>query len=234
QLGSACLVDQLVGEVFARVTGLGPLVDPAHVRATLRSIMRYNYRASLADHFNCMRTFALGDESALLMAAYPDGRPAIPFPYFPEVMTGFEYTAASGMLYEGDRADGLRCYRSIRARYDGLKRSPFDEAECGHHYGRAMASWIGVLALTGFHYSAVDGELAFGGSPGTYFWSSGGAYGTVRIRKAGEGLHVSLTCLGGSIEFRSLRAGSAVPRRFDGIVRLGAGETIQAEFEKKS
>ncbi len=42
------------------------------------------------------------------MADYPDGRPANPFPYFTEVMTGFEYTAAIGMLYEGDVENGLR------------------------------------------------------------------------------------------------------------------------------
>ena len=45
--------------------------------------------------------------------------------------------------------DGLRCIAAIRARYDGRKRSPFDEAECGHHYARAMASWAAVLAWPG-------------------------------------------------------------------------------------
>ena len=74
-------------------------------------------------------------------------------------MTGFEYTAAVGMLYEGMTGEGLQSIRDIRARYDGLKRNPFDEAECGHHYARAMASWAAVLALTGFQYSAVTREL---------------------------------------------------------------------------
>jgi hypothetical protein len=67
------------------------------------------------------------------MADYPRERPKIPFPYFNEVMTGFEYTAAVGMLQEGMEEEGLRCIEAIRARYDGRKRSPFDEAECGHH-----------------------------------------------------------------------------------------------------
>ena len=43
-----------------------------------------------------------------------------------EVMTGFEYTAAVGMLYEGQTDDGLRCIRNIRDRYDGRKRNPFN------------------------------------------------------------------------------------------------------------
>ena len=137
---------------MAHVCHLGYLADPRNIRTTLQSIMKYNYKPSLADHFNCMRTFALGDEAALLMASYPDGQPANPFPYFSEVMTGFEYTAAIGMLYERHIDNGLRCIASIRERYDGLKRNPYDEAECGHHYGRAMISWAEVLALTGFHF----------------------------------------------------------------------------------
>ncbi len=121
--------------------------------------MKYNYRESLYGHFNYMRSFVLGDEAALLMASYPEDRPKQPFPYFTEVMTGFEYTAAVGMLYEGLTKEGLTCIADIRDRYDGRKRSPFDEAECGHHYARAMASWAAVLALTGFHYSGVDKSM---------------------------------------------------------------------------
>ncbi len=136
QLGAGCLVDQLVGQFMAHVCGLGYLVDPSHVSSTLTSILKYNRRQGFEGHFNCMRSYVLGDESALLMASYPRERPANPFPYFTEVMTGFEYTAAVGMLYEGMTAEGLACIGDIRDRYDGRKRSPFDEAECGHHYAR--------------------------------------------------------------------------------------------------
>ena len=103
-----------------------------------------------------MRSYVLNDESALVMASYPRGnRPARPFPYFNEVMTGFEYVAAIGLLYEDELEAGLKCIKAIRDRYDGRKRSPFNEAECGHHYARAMASWAAILALSGFHYSAL-------------------------------------------------------------------------------
>ena len=108
-----------------------------------------------------MRSYVLGDESGLLMADYPRDRPKTPFPYFNEVMTGFEYTAAVGMLQEGMEAEGLRCIEAIRARYDGRKRSPFDEAECGHHYARAMASWALIVAATGFDYDGMTGALRF-------------------------------------------------------------------------
>ena len=146
-----------------------------------------------------MRSFTAGPETALLMAAYPAARPAIPFPYFTEVMTGFEYTAAVGMLYEGQTRAGLTCIANIRARYDGRKRSPFNEAECGHHYARAMASWAAVLALTGFHYSAVEKRMLFAAREGTHFWSTGYAWGQCRIKRRGSGLVAQLSVLHGRL-----------------------------------
>lgn len=166
---------------MAHALGLGYLHDPARVKTTLRSILKYNRKHGFADHFNCMRSYVLGDETALLMAAYPGNRPANPFPYFTEVMTGFEWTAAVGMLYEGMIDEGLACIADIRARYNGRRRNPYDEAECGHHYARAMAAWTAVLALTGFDYDAVKRTLTFNAPDGTYFWSTGEAWGTCRV-----------------------------------------------------
>jgi uncharacterized protein (DUF608 family) len=197
QLGPGCLIDQLVGQYMAHICGLGYLLDPAHVRTTLGSILRYNRQSDFYAHFNCARSYVLGGERALLMAAYPHGRPERPFPYFTEVMTGFEYTAAVGMLYEGMRTPGLECIADIRARYDGQKRSPFDEAECGHHYARAMASWAAVLALSGFHYSAVEKTMKFAAQEGQFFWSSGYAWGTVQINCPDGKWQAKLRVLGG-------------------------------------
>jgi len=203
QLGKGCLVDQLVGQYMAHVCGLGYLVTPEHVRTTLKSIMKYNLRESLHDHFNCLRSFALGDESALLMASYPHGRPQNPFPYFTEVMSGFEYTAAVGMLYEDQTDAGIRCIRNIRDRYDGYKRNPFDEAECGHHYARAMASWAALLALSGFHYSAVDKIMKFDPKEGRFFWSNGAAWGVCTLHKDDPGFRVTLKVKHGELRLNT-------------------------------
>jgi hypothetical protein len=196
---------------------LGYLIDPGHAKTTLRSIMKYNFKPSFHDHFNHMRSYVLNDEAALVMASYPRGqRPKTAFPYFTEVMTGFEYTAAVGMLYEGLTADGLKCIRAIRDRYDGHKRSPWDEAECGHHYARAMASWTAVLALTGFQYSAVTGVMEFAGAkkPVTWFWSTGDAWGTCRQTPRGGRTEVVLRVEGGTLRLTELRLAGlgAAPR----------------------
>ncbi|MCF7853197.1 MAG: glycoside hydrolase family 116 protein [Candidatus Pacebacteria bacterium] len=221
QLGAGCLIDQLVGQYMAHILGLGYLLDPVHVRRAYESIRRYNWRQTFHGHFNSGRSYALGGESALLMASYPKGRrPEQPFPYFSEVMTGFEYTAAIGMLQEGLVDDGLACIQAIRHRYDGRKRSPFNEAECGHHYARAMASWGAIAALTGFHYSAVTGEMRFAASekPVTWFWSTGYAWGTL----CQNGESIVLRVVGGEVRVDKLTVGDRVLAGLgDGIVQLG-------------
>jgi uncharacterized protein (DUF608 family) len=209
QLGSACLVDGLVGQYMAHVVGLGYLHDADHVRASLDSVRRYNFRP-LAGHFNNMRTYALQDEAGVLMGTYPRGnRPALPFPYANEVMTGFEYTAAVGMLYEGLVDEGLGIIAAIRARYDGRRRNPFNEAECGHHYGRAMASWAAVLALTGFHYSAVTGVFTMAARDGVSVWSTGDAWGTVTQAATPLGRQVLLKVLHGALTLRRVTIAGA-------------------------
>jgi uncharacterized protein (DUF608 family) len=182
QLANGCLADQLVGQVLAHIGGLGYVLDPDHVRTTLESIRTYNKLTDFDKHFNPMRSYALGAESALLMCSYPTGdRPERPFPYFAEVMTGMEYTVAVGLIYEGLVDEGVATIADIRARYDGLHRNPFNEAECGYHYARAMAAWGAVLALTGFGYSASDGVLRLRHQPGAVdFFSTGNAWGLAR------------------------------------------------------
>ena len=203
QVGPGCLVDQLAGQFVAQVCGLGYLLDPQQVHKTLDSIMKYNFQTDLHGHFNPMRTFALNDEQALLMCSFPrGGRPKKPVPYYAEVMTGFEYTASVHMLYEGQIENGLRVISAIRARYDGRRRNPFDEAECGHHYARAMASWAAILALTGFHYSAVEQSMTFADKPGRHFWSNGYAWGTCEIQVDGETRNVKLSVLHGSLKLK--------------------------------
>jgi hypothetical protein len=203
QLAKGCLVDQLVGQYMAHICGLGYLASEKNIKTTLKSILKYNSMETMENHFNNMRSYALADEKALLMASWPNGRPKVPFPYFSEVMTGFEYAAAVGMMYEGMQQEGIEVVKNIRDRYDGKKRSPFDEAECGHHYARAMASWAANLALTGFNFSALDKSIAFTDKPGNYFWSNGTAWGTAKVTDDGVDIRVD----SGRIEIQQVSRG---------------------------
>lgn len=157
QLGQGCLGDQLIGQYQADLAGLGALLNPANIRAALAAIYKYNYRPDLMEHDSVQRVYALNDEPALLVCDYGSGeRPRVPFPYFAEAWTGMEYLAGSQMIFAGMVEQGVECIENVRRRFDGERRNPWDEPECGHHYARAMSAWSGVLAVGGFSYHALD------------------------------------------------------------------------------
>ena len=192
QVGEGCLIDQLLGQYLADVAGLGPLVSPQHVRSTLDAIYRYNYKRSLVDHDTVQRTFALNNEAAVVICDYGKApRPHIPFPYYAEVMTGFEHSAAALMFYSGMVAQGLEYVENLRSRYDGVKRNPWDEAECGHHYARAMSSWSSVVALSGFQYEGDRGHvIALPRVPSEdfrCFWATGTGWGSYSLKRTQTG-----------------------------------------------
>ncbi|GAB4029363.1 GH116 family glycosyl-hydrolase [Spirosoma jeollabukense] len=227
QLGKGCLVDQLVGQMMAHSLGLGYLADRGHIQTTLQSIMKYNYLDSFADHFNNMRSYVLGDESGLLMASWPKGRLKVPFPYFAESMTGFEYCAAVGMLYEGQTENALKCLTSIRNRFDGRKRNPFNEPECGYHYARSMTSWNAVLAWSGFRYSGVTETMTITSKPGTYFWSNGSAWGTCSVSRANSTTNVSVAVLSGKLHLRRFTIQDAGTHQLAKTQEITEGKTVE-------
>jgi len=209
QLGDGCLVDQLVGQYSANIAGLGPLLDPDHVHTCLKSIYKYNYKRSLADHETVQRTFALNDESGMVICDYSRGkRPETPFPYFGELMTGFEYSAAVLMLYDGMLAEGLEAIESIRRRYDGERRNPWDEAECGYYYARPMASWSALLALSGFRYDGseqrVTAKPLIHRDKFSCFWSAPTGWGTFSQSINGRSMSFSLMVAEGALVCRSV------------------------------
>ena len=148
QLAAGCLVDQLLGDYAARHVGLGAVADERNANKTLDTILAKNASANVGLTYNCGRDYAMSEEPSLKMAWYPEGRmPKKPFPYYGENMTGFEYVVAANLAQRGRFAEAEKVVGDIRNRYDGRKRNPFDEAECGHHYSRALAAWSVLKAF---------------------------------------------------------------------------------------
>ena len=227
QYGAGCLADQLLGQWFAHVVGLGYLLPPDRVKKAARSIVKYNWRDSLRTHESCQRTYALNDESGLLLCSWPHGgRPRYPFPYADECWTGVEYAVAALLCYEGEVEDGLKIVRGVRARHDGVRRNPWDEFECGHHYARALSSWSLLLALSGYEYSAPQARLRFAPRIASddfrSIFCAGNAWGTVTIRNGSA----RLTIHGGRLTLRTLEIGDQ-RYAFDPQTTVGPGESLQ-------
>ena len=161
QYGTGCISDGVIGCYMAQMCGLGDILDPAKVTSHLKSVYKYNFRRDLTTHANPQRsTYALRDESGLLLCSWPRGAmPTLPFPYSNEVWTGIEYQVASHMAAMGLVRECVDIVGAARSRYDGKKRNPYNEFECGHWYARAMASYALIAGLTGIRYDAVDKTL---------------------------------------------------------------------------
>lgn len=120
----------------------------------------------------------------------------------------------------------------IRDRYDGVKRNPFNEAEFGNHYARSMMAWGAVLAITGFHYSAVDQSMKFNPADGTHFWSNGYQYGTINLSEESRAKKVSITVLNGSLNLRSFTLRGFGRIDFGPSKKFNQNETLTFLVEK--
>jgi uncharacterized protein (DUF608 family) len=204
QVGAGCLSDQLLGQWMAHVVGKGYLLPEEHVKSAIHAVYRHNFKETFASHANPQRIFALGDEGGLLLCSWPRGqRPLLPFVYSDEVWTGIEYQVAAHLIYEGYVEEGFRIVRAVRNRYDGERRNPWNEVECGNHYARALASWSLLLALSGFRYSAPQKLLGFDprldGEKFSSFWSVGEpGWGYYEQERTGSSLSATLKVLHGS------------------------------------
>jgi len=182
QHGVGCLSDQLLGQINSHLSGLGYMLPPEHISKAVHSVYKYNFQTDFNDHDNTQRTYVLNDEMGLLACTWPKGgRPDYPFVYSHEVWPGIEYHVAAHLIWEGHLDEGLTIVKAIRDRQDGVKRSPWNEVECGHHYSRSMASWGVLLALSGFKFDMTEGKVSFepriNKDDFSTFWSTGTAWG---------------------------------------------------------
>lgn len=203
QIDGGCIIDQVLGQWMCEMAGVGEILNPEHVESALRAIYKYNFKPSLRSHFNPCRIYGLNDESGLTICGWPEHvkKPVVPIPYSEECMHGFEYQAAVHMIRHGLTEEGLRVVRGIRDRYDGEKRNPWNEMECGSNYARSMASYALLLTYSGFTFDMRKGMIGFNPmNEGTFFWSCDGAWGTFSYEKN----RAELKVLYGSVELKML------------------------------
>lgn len=211
QWETGCLSDQLFGQWWAHQLGLGHLLPRDHVRTALRSVVRHNLRTDFTDFDNPYRVFATDDETGLLVCTWPTGgRPETPTRYCDEVWTGVEQQVAAHCLHEGLEDEGHAILRGLWNRYDGRRRNPYNQVECGDHYVRALSGWSVLEARTGSFWNAVTKTLQIASPPdgGSYPVLTNTGWGNLARR----GDQITLTCHSGSVEITTLL--------LDGLTRL--------------
>mgnify|MGYP003308122564 CR=1 FL=1 len=209
QYGDGCLSDGVIGAWLAHVCGLGEIINRDKVKSHLRAVYKYNFKDNLSGHANPQRpTYAAGSDGGLILCSWPKGgRPSLPFPYSDEVWTGIEYQVASHMIAMGLVKEGLDIVSTCRKRYIDSNRNPFDEYEAGHWYGRALASYSLLQAVSGVRYDAVDHKIYIDSltqSDFRSFLSTKSGFGVVGIKSGKPFVEVKH----GQIEIESVSFGA--------------------------
>ena len=210
QIAEGCEIDQMLADWHAKICGLDGVFDKEQKRVALKNMYENLYKPSMREFPNAWRVFAINDEAGAVMCDYPEGvrRPVIPIPYSDECMTGFEYAFAGLLISEGFCDEGLNIVRSVRARYDGKKRNPYNEIECGSNYARAMSSFALLPILSGFEYDLTKGYIGFAPINAGDFkclWSAGLGWGDY----SRELDRVTVSLNGGEISLSSIKTGLA-------------------------
>jgi len=201
-----CMTDQLSGEWYTQLMGLGQSLPRERIVAALRAVVRHNFSA----------------EQGLMNATYPAGAqarfPAYENPQQSGNWTGVEYAIASMMMDFGLVEEGVAVVRAVGDRYARAGRI-WNHVECGDHYYRAMCSWATLLSATGFKVDVPGAVLTVAPvirvpevrAP----WASATAWGefTQTARR------FELACRSGDQTFRRLRLNlrsRALTARLDG------------------
>jgi len=190
QVGEGCGIDQVVAQWHADLIGLGDIFDKEQVISALREIYKNNYHSAIRNLINPCRLYCVGDEAGTVMFSWPKkvNKPVIPIPYAEETMHGFEYQFAGHMVLNGMVEEGIKVVKAVRDRYDGERRNPWNEIECGSNYARSMASYALLNAYSGFSFDMTKNAIGFKPSSmvsGHFrcFWSLETAWGEIDIRQ---------------------------------------------------
>ena len=117
-------------------------------------------------------------------------------------MTGFEYALAGLLISQGYIDEGERMVKAIRDRYDGEKRNPWNEIECGSNYARSMASYALMPIYSGFSFDMTQKHIGFAPiyEQGSYLFSVCESWGTVEF----DSTKYRLTMLGNPLTLCSI------------------------------
>ena len=205
QICGGSSIDQVLAQWHADIIGLGDIYDKTQLHSALDAMMENNFKPTMRDFANPWRIFSVNDEAGTVICVYPENveKPKIPIPYCEETMTGFEYSFAGLLCSQKKTDDGIKVVKAVRERFDGKKRNPWNEFECGSNYARSMASYALVPILSGFDFDMPRNHMGFNPYIANNFksiWSLADAWGDFEIKNN----VVKITVCGGEISLKSL------------------------------
>ena len=215
QIGEGSEIDQMLAQWHADILGLGDIFDPAQRKTALRSMFQNNFADSSRERYNPFRLYSVNDDRGAVICVYPDGakKPAIPIPYCQETMHGFEYAFAGLLIAEGMVDEGLAVVRSVRDRYDGAHRNPWNEIECGSNYARSMAAFALLPIFSGFTFDMTKKRIGWhpirDPDEYRYLFSLDAAWGTVT--RSADGLTIEPS--GGALPVREIAVDPSLPKK---------------------
>jgi len=160
-LTDATFMDALVGQWWAHSLGLGYLLPAAHIKSSLQFAFKRNFVKSFDPAKQYPRKFADQRDSGYFIGFWDEGPPKNQLYYTNEFCWSGVLHAFVGLcFYEGLKDIGLQALTTLRKCYDGTRRSPWNEIECGDYYARAMAAFLYFEIATGQEWEYAT-ETAF-------------------------------------------------------------------------
>jgi uncharacterized protein (DUF608 family) len=143
-MSDGTFVDALGGWWWARSLGLGDILPIEHVRSSLQNTFQQNHVTAFNPALQYPRKFFDQRDAGMFIIRWPDGTvPRNGLLYSSEgAWTGLEYPFAGQCLYAGLNDIALQVLTEAREKYDGTRRSPWNEVECGDHYSRQMGGFL--------------------------------------------------------------------------------------------
>ncbi|XP_065070072.1 uncharacterized protein LOC135695054 [Rhopilema esculentum] len=155
-LSDSSFMDALVGQWWAHSLGLGYLLPAEHIKSNLQYAAARNFVKSFDPAKQYPRKFADQRDSGYFLAFWDEGPPKNQLLYSSEFCWSGVLHAFVGLcFYEGLDTIGINALTSLRQCYDGTRRSPWNEIECGDYYARAMAAYLYFEIATGQEWEYV-------------------------------------------------------------------------------
>lgn len=157
QKDECCMLDQMNGQWYADMLGLGYIVPKEMTLKAIKSAYKYNRKPLQPG----MAYIDWQKGECWVNGAWPrGGAPAGEIGgQWGSPWTGTEYMFSSLLIYEGLVKEGLEVAKAVYDRYNagGLT---WNHIECGGHYFRPMDVLTILLAIQSYNYNAGTGALS--------------------------------------------------------------------------